>query len=482
MTRKISVWAKSLTRPPTAARKLESRLQPARAETPTCAQIARVLPRNSLRALIVLLLPWSAQAAELPEAELLAGADARIEKHRKADATVSVLDTSGKPVQGATIVVEQTRHAFLFGSNIFMWGRCGDEKLEAAYRERFAELLNYATLPFYWASYERRQGEPIHAYVEEVAGWCKEHGIACKGHPLAWNSADPPWLPDDLEEIRRLQMARIEDCVSHFRGLIDRWDVVNEATHFDRDEFVRHRAPKHSAMWAKVGQMEFTRQCFLHARKAGPHATLLINDYRTDPAYERVIEQLVDGDGKPMYDVIGIQSHMHGGAWPTGKIWEVCERFARFGVPLHFTETTILSGDRTWDKPRGADWRSTPEGEVYQAEHVVRFYTMLFSHPAVEAITWWDFADLGSWKNAPAGFLRRDMSPKQSYFELFKLIKDKWWTRTRLETGEDGTAGFRGFLGEYRIMVTSAGKKQAEATFPLKRDAENRWVVTLTEQ
>jgi len=427
--------------------------------------------------LLVLIAPCVAGAAELSEDELLAGAEARIEKHRKADATVSVVDASGKPVPGARVAVEQTRHAFLFGSNIFNWGRLPDAELEAAYRKRFADLLNYATLPFYWANYEPRRGEPEHARTAKVARWCKEQGIATKGHPLAWNSADPRWLPDDLEEIRRLQMARIEDCVSHFRGLIDRWDVVNEATHFDREEFVRRRAPKHSAMWQKVGQMEFTRQCFAHARKAGPHATLLINDYRTDPAYERVIEQLVDEEGRPMYDVIGIQSHMHGGAWPTRKIWEVCERFARFGVPLHFTETTILSGERNWQKPRGAPWPSTPEGEAYQAEHVVRFYTMLFSHPAVEAITWWDFADLHSWKGAPAGFLRKDMSPKPAYDELMKLIKGKWWTKTALESAADGTAEFRGFLGDYQVTVTADGGKTAKKTFTLRKDDENRWLV-----
>jgi GH35 family endo-1,4-beta-xylanase len=434
-----------------------------------------------LAPLVVSILPGVAAAAEPSEAELLAGAEARIEKHRKAEATISVVDAAGKPVPGAKITVEQTRHAFLFGANIFNWGRSGNEELEAAYRERFAELLNYATLPFYWANYEPQQGEPRHAYAEQVARWCQSHGIACKGHPLAWNHADPRWLPDDLEEIRRLQMARIEDCVSRFRGLIERWDVVNEATHFDREEFVRRRAPKHSAMWMKVGQMEFTRACFAHARKANPDAILLINDYRTDPAYERVIEQLVDDDGRPMYDVIGIQSHMHGGAWPTGKIWEVCERFSRFGVPLHFTETTILSGDRTWQKARGADWPSTPEGEAYQAANVVRFYTMLFSHPAVEAITWWDFSDRHAWKGAPAGFVRRDMSPKPAYDALMKLIKGKWWTETTLEAGDDGTAAFRGFLGDYKLTLTADGKKGAEKTLTLAKDAENRWVVKIAD-
>lgn len=435
---------------------------------------------RSVGAVAVLGLASSVTAAELSEPELLRGAETRIEKHRKADVTVSVVDGSDKPVPGATITVEQTRHAFLFGSNIFKWGNIPDPRAQTAYRERFAELLNYATLPFYWANYEPQQGEPAHSRTEAAARWCKEHGIATKGHPLAWNYADPRWLPDDPEEVRLLQMARIDDCVSRFRGLIDSWDVVNEATHFDREEFVKQRAPKYSAMWQKVGRIEFTRECFVHARRAGPHATLLINDYRTDPAYERVIEQLVDAEGKPQYDVIGIQSHMHGGAWPTGKIWEVCERFARFDVPLHFTETTILSGDRTWRKARGAEWASTPEGEAYQAEQVVRVYTMLFSHPAVEAITWWDFSDLHAWKGAPAGFVREDMSPKPAYDELKKRIKGAWWTKETLETGDDGAATLRGFLGDYTVVVKVDGKERARKTFTLTRGDQNRWQLQLS--
>ena len=85
----------------------------------------------------------------------------------------------------------------------------------------------------------------------------------------------------------------------------------------------------------------------------------------------------------------------------------MCQQFARFGVPLHFTETTILSGARKWDKPPGGPWPSTPEGEAYQARETARFYTMLFSHPAVQAITWWDFTDRQAWKGARPAFCGR---------------------------------------------------------------------------
>lgn len=417
---------------------------------------------------------WAAAAPS--EEQLWREAPARIERHRKADATVAVLDAAGKPVPGLSLKIEQTRHEFLFGSNIFMWGRIAGPEREAAYRQRFAELLNYATLAFYWPMYEPRPGEPQHDYAEKVARWCQQHGIRTKGHPLAWNFADPIWLPDDWKEVRRLQMARIEDCVSRFAGLIDRWDVVNEAAHFDREEFLR-RAPKMSGLWQKLGRMEFTRECFQHARKANPKATLLINDYRTDRAYEEVIEQLRDAQGKAMYDVIGIQSHMHGGTWSNQRIWEVCERFARFKAPLHFTETTIVSGER--GQRRGRPWPTTPEGESYQAREVVRFYTMLFSHPAVEAITWWDFSDYRAWQGAPAGFLRADMSPKPAYHELLRLVKGQWWTKTEVKTGPDGTARFRGFRGDYRVSLTTPDGKTTQTAFTLPPQGPNRWVVRL---
>ena len=158
-------------------------------------------------------------AQDVTDDALSAGTDARIEKHRKADAAVVVVDSSGRPVVGAVVRAEQTRHAFLFGSNIFTWEGISNERHQQAYRRQFAELLNYATIGFYWPSYERERGKPRHESTERVARWCREQGIATKGHPLAWNHSDPRWLPDDWQESRRLQMERIDDCVARFVGL-----------------------------------------------------------------------------------------------------------------------------------------------------------------------------------------------------------------------------------------------------------------------
>ena len=67
------------------------------------------------------------RAQSQSDAPLWAGADQRIEQYRKADATVTVVDKEDRPVSGAEVVVQQKRHAFLFGCNIFALGRVGDE-------------------------------------------------------------------------------------------------------------------------------------------------------------------------------------------------------------------------------------------------------------------------------------------------------------------------------------------------------------------
>ena len=184
--------------------------------------------------------------------------------------------------------------------------------------------------------------------------------------------------------------------------------------------------------------------------------TFLYNDYNTGQDNVALLTRL-QTDGK-LPDAVGLQSHMHGGEWPLTKVWAVCQTFARFGRPIHFTETTVISGPRR-DNPTDATltgWDTTPEGEATQAAYVAQFYTVLFSHPSVRAITWWDFSDQGAWQGAPAGLVRKDMSPKPAYTRLLDLIHHQWWTNAAGRTDPRGTLTRRVFYGDYRVTVTNA--------------------------
>jgi len=417
--------------------------------------------------------------------EILEQADQRIQEHRTAELAIRVVDRDGNPVPGAEVKVRQTRHDFLFGCNIFRWWRGTDEEI-AAYRARWEALFNYATLPFYWRRFEPERGQAIHELMGRIIDWCIERNVARKGHPLIWNhdASSPEWLPDDPKEILAFCDARVAEEVARYKGRIDTWDVTNEATDCFRKESV-DKLPYRGAVtkaWQEYGKVPFAKRFFHIARQANPNATLLINDYRKDAAYERLIEQLVDDEGKPVYDAIGIQSHMHGYYWGAEKTWQSCERFAGFGKPLHFTETTLISGpprkatEIDW-RGQAPDWNSAPAGEKRQAEHVEEFYRLLFSHPAAGAISWFDLPD-GCWLGAPGGLIRKDYSPKPAYEVLMRLVKGEWWTQASAATDRGGGCAVRAFYGDYEIGVR-ANRKEAAAKFHLTKGGERSLLVEI---
>jgi GH35 family endo-1,4-beta-xylanase len=376
----------------------------------------------------------------------------RIPQHRIREAGLRLKDAAGRPLANTTVTVRQERHKFLFGCNIFQLNPRDTSEAQRAYQERFAALLNYATLPFYWGGYEKEPNQPDEERLLGMARWCREHRIAAKGHPLCWHEVAPKWhAARPLAEMRRLQMERIGREVGRFRGLIDLWDVVNEAVIMPR--FARD--PNHmTPLVRRHGVVPILKEAFAHARQANAQATLLLNDYDHTEAYEQLIERCLDAGVE--INVIGIQSHMHQGYLGNEVVRAICERFARFGKPLHWTEATLISGDIRPDNDfhtRREDWPSTPTGEARQAEEVAAFYTTLYSHPAVEAITWWDFRD-GCWLGAPSGLVREDLSPKPAYERLMKLIKGEWWFGEQiLRTDSAGAATFHGVPGDYELAA-----------------------------
>ena len=274
----------------------------------------------------------------------------------------------------------------------------------------------------------------------------------------------------------RRQQARIVAIVAQFKGRIDIWDVVNEAT-------VSANFDNAIGRWiAREGAVPCVAQALTWAREANPSATLLYNDFNISPAFEQVCAGLVER--RAPVDVIGIQSHMHKGTWPIERAWTVCETYARFGLPLHFTELTVLSGrlkaadDNNWHFVH-PDWHSTAEGEAAQLDYGSRLYTLLFSHPAVEAITWWDFADYGAWQGAPAGLVRKDMTPKPLYDWLMDAFHRRWTTRAEVTTDDAGSATLRAFYGDYTVTARLPSGDVLRGHCSISRSTQTDLTVTL---
>ena len=396
--------------------------------------------------------------------------------HRKATARLRILNPDGTPAAGRSVRIDQVSHQFLFGCGAFdavELMRTKDEQKKAFLQERMEKwlaLFNYGTLPFYWGRYEPVEGMTAYNETMAAARWLREKGVQVKGHPLCWHTACAPWLMQySNEEILRRQLERIHRDVTAFRGVIGLWDVINEVVimpEFDKYDNAITRICK------ELGRVPLVKAVFAAAKENDPDAVLLINDFNTSKRYEELIEDLLEAD-VPI-SVIGIQSHQHQGYWGAEKLNDVLERFSRFGLPIHFTENTLISGAimpphivdlNDWQVP---EWPSTPEGEERQAREISEMYSILFSHPSVEAITTWDFND-GCWLKAPSGFVHEDNSEKPSYHALRGLIHGDWETHETLTTDRDGYVSFSGFKGGYTVQAEAGS-----TGFTLEKDLDDQ--------
>jgi endo-1,4-beta-xylanase len=391
--------------------------------------------------------------------------DEQIRKNRTAQVKITIFGPDHRPLPHQECVIAQNNHKFLFGTTGYSViqansGLSGEEKVQADRKvDKLVGLFNFVTLPFYWGRFEPVQGQPNTDLLMETARWCADQNIVVKGHPLCWHTVTADWLLKmSNAEILQAQVERIQREVTNFRGLIDCWDVINEAVImpiFDKYDNGITRICK------ELGRIQMIRTMFKAARTANPNAVLLINDFDMSPAYDILVEGCLETGIE--IDVIGIQSHMHQGYWGVEKTLHVLEQFSRFNLPIHFTETNLVSGHLMpseivdLNDYQVDDWPSTPEGEERQAQEAVTHFKTLMAHPLVEGITWWDFYD-GGWLNAPAGLLRKDGSSKPAYDELYRLIKGEWWLApTRFGTNDKGEVQFSGFLGDYELSFD--GKK-----------------------
>ncbi len=379
--------------------------------------------------------------------------------HRKSTCRIRLMD-GNTPIAGRKVTVELKSHEFKFGCNIFWLSEMLDPNVtpeRKAYLERLWEswstLFNFGTLPFYQGRYEPREGETQEEATLRTAAFLKENGIAMKGHPLCWHTASAKWLLGrSNEDVLQNQLGRIRREIGAFKDYIHMWDVINEVVImpiFEKEDNAITR------LCAQMGRVPLVKAVFDMAREMDPGATLLLNDFNTSEKYAELIAECLAA-GVPM-DVIGIQSHQHQGFWGVEKLQEVLERFEKFGLPMHFTENTFVSGDlmpphivdlNDWQVP---EWPTTPAGEERQARDVLTMIDTLFAHPQVEAFTNWDFVD-GAWLGAPSGLVRKNGTHKPAWDAMRQRICRDWHTKLTLTTDEDGWCEVTGFRGEYQAV------------------------------
>jgi hypothetical protein len=132
------------------------------------------------------------------------------------------------------------------------------------------------------------------------------------------------------------------------------------------------------------------------------------------------------------------------------SISRLLDWYGTLSKPIHITEFNVPGN---FESNLGY-WHNRSWDETLKTEWIKRFYTIAFSKPLLKEITYWSAIDQ-PYMRANRGLLDSHHSPRESYYALKSLITGNWTTHLTLNTDANGQVSFRGFAGNYTIMINT---------------------------
>jgi endo-1,4-beta-xylanase len=197
-----------------------------------------------------------------------------------------------------------------------------------------------------WDTTEPSRGNFNFGPADQIVSHAQAHGQRMRGHTLVWHNQLPGWVSSitDANTLRSVMDNHITTEMTHFKGKIYAWDVVNEAF---ADGSTQHR----SSVFQNVLGNGFIEEAFRTARAADPSAKLCYNDYNienwSDAKTQGVYAMVRDfkSRGVPI-DCVGFQSHFGSGG-PPSSYQTTLSNFAALGVDVQITELDIAQAPST---------------------------------------------------------------------------------------------------------------------------------------
>jgi len=187
-----------------------------------------------------------------------------------------------------------------------------------------------------WQTTEPTQGQFNFAPADQIVSFAQSHNMKIRGHTLVWYSQLAPWV-NNITTSSALQAAmnnHITTEMTHFKGEIWYWDVVNEAFNDD--------GTRRSDVFQNVIGDSYIAEAFTTARAADPNAKLCYNDYNIEDmnsAKSQAVYAMVQSfkaSGVPI-DCVGFQSHFIVGQVPA-DFQATLQKFANLGIDVQITE------------------------------------------------------------------------------------------------------------------------------------------------
>lgn len=372
-------------------------------------------------------------------------ADERIEAVRKGMITLKIKDADGNPIENCAVQLDQTEHAFQFGttgSNLILKSTNDAE----IYKDKLVTYFNAAVAEseLKWVTYEN-DPEAAVSLVEQL----KSLGIkSVRGHCLMWdcdfygdkwkaNTAIPYALAqavdsNDREAVEQMICEHISSEMNAFSAydLCD-WDVVNEITynHAITERYGRQPLLDWFA-WADAANSSDSDLYINEAALTGSGDNELL-------AFREYLDYMVENQCR--FDGIGLQGHF-GNPCSINRYAAQLKGLSQYGKRLKITEYDIQK-----------------EGMI-QAEFTRDMMILAFSMPQMDGFYNWGFWDGAHWLQN--GLLYdADWNLKQSGEEYIDLVFNRWETHNSGVTDTAGEYTSRAYYGEYAVTVTVGGRE-----------------------
>jgi endo-1,4-beta-xylanase len=271
-------------------------------------------------------------------------------------------------------------------------------------------------------SLQKAEGSFDFEVADSMVAFAKSRGMKVRGHALVWHRQTPPWVFTDGsggDASREALLGRLEShisrVVSHFKGSVYAWDVVNEAI-MDNGAYRTATEPEadQQSKWHGITGEAYIAEAFKYAHAADPEAKLFYNDYYNYiPAKRQAIYEMLKkllADGVPIHGV-GLQCHLsiepstvetsHGYHQTLENLGAAIELYSSLGLAVQVTELDVslyIPGVKYTAETYYTNDTFTDALEAKQARRYGELFALLRKHrEVINGVTFWGIADDNTW-------------------------------------------------------------------------------------
>jgi len=182
--------------------------------------------------------------------------------------------------QRAESLREATRGRFMIGAAVTAAQLDRPETADLILKQFNHLTAEYEFMPLFM---ETGPGRFDFKRSDRIVDFAHLHHLPLTGHMLCWHQITPQWMFEDAEHHplpRERALANlklyINTVVTHFRGKLDSWNVVNEAVSDKPLEYLRDNPALRS-----IG-IDYVQKAFEFAHAADPNVPLYYNDYNVE--------------------------------------------------------------------------------------------------------------------------------------------------------------------------------------------------------